>query len=77
LSDYSKGNLPPGGWAGYREIGITVMTPVTGPFSVATKEGEYELPAGWRGFIALDADGDPYPVVADTNGLPLSYERVA
>lgn len=75
MSDYDRHNLPPAGWAEYRKIGTTRMAPAVGPFTVATKEGEYELPVGWQGFIALDTDGDPYPVAADVQAR--SYERVA
>jgi hypothetical protein len=75
VSDYDKDNLPPVGWAEYRKVGTTRMAPVSGPFTVATKEGEYKVPEGWHGYIALDADGDPYPVTADMHAQ--SYERVA
>jgi hypothetical protein len=30
--------------------------------TVDTKEGEYNLPAGWEGRIAIDSEGDPYPI---------------
>jgi hypothetical protein len=32
------------------------------PTTVETSEGGYDLPAGWEGFIAIDADDKPYPV---------------
>lgn len=70
---YDKDNLPPVGWAEYRKVGTTRMAPVNGPFIVTTKEGEYEVPAGWQGFIALDSDGDPYPVEFGVHAR--AYER--
>lgn len=32
------------------------------PLVVATKEGDYDLPVGWEGRIAVDSEGDPYPI---------------
>jgi hypothetical protein len=76
MTRYDKDNLPSVDWAEYRKIGITRMWgPLTGPFTVETREGEYKLPAGWLGFVALDAEGYPYPVVAAEHAR--SYERVA
>lgn len=46
----------------YRKIAVTDMAPVEGPFIVSTKEGAIQVPKGWKGYIALDTDGDPYPV---------------
>jgi hypothetical protein len=70
---YDKDNLPTGDWVEYRKLGTTRMARVSGPFIVTTKEGEYEVPAGWQGFIALDSDGDPYPVLFDVHAR--AYER--
>jgi hypothetical protein len=76
MTGYDKDNLPSVDWAEYRKTETTRMWgPVPGPFTVETKEGEYELPADWLGFIALDADGYPYPVDASVHAQ--SYERVA
>jgi hypothetical protein len=81
MTRYNKDNLPSAEraarWDEYRKIGTTRMWgPVAGPFTLETREGEYEsLPAGWKGFIALDTDGYPYPVEADEHAR--SYERVA
>lgn len=33
-----------------------------GEITIDTKEGEYVLPDGWDGYIAVDPDGDPYPI---------------
>lgn len=70
---YTHNNLPDGDWVQYRKVGTTRMAPVTGPCVVDTKEGEYRLPEGWQGFIALDSDGDPYPVAAEVHAR--TYER--
>lgn len=59
---YDKHTLPKGDWQEYRKIGITSMIPVSGPLVVVTLEGEYSLPAGWRGYIAVDTNGCPYPI---------------
>lgn len=56
MSDIPRYDLPDGTWAEYRKVATTRMIAVTGPAVVETKEGEYPLPDGWRGFIALDAD---------------------
>ncbi|MGH3985922.1 MAG: hypothetical protein ACRDTZ_01210 [Pseudonocardiaceae bacterium] len=73
--NYDRDNLPDLEWIEYRKIGTTRMVPVTGPFTVVTKEGAYTVPDGWDGFLALDADGDPYPVAADVHTR--SYERAS
>lgn len=55
--NYTKNSLPTDlDWAEYRKKGVTRMAPIIGPATVATKEGDCELPEGWSGFIALDAD---------------------
>lgn len=71
---YDRKNLPKTGWVEYRKKGTTRMMPVRGPFQVKTKEGLYCLPPDWEGFIALDKDGDPYPIALDV--WAHSYERV-
>ena len=59
-----------------RKTATTMMAPVVYPEGavVETKEGEYVLPAGWEGAIALDADGDPYPIALDI--IAKTYEPV-
>jgi hypothetical protein len=59
---YDRDNLPSGPWVEYRKVGTTRMVAITGPVTVETKEGEYPLPDGWQGFVALDTEGYPYPV---------------
>lgn len=49
----------------YRKTAVTrAMGPVTLSVStdIDTSEGTIELPAGWVGWIAIDADGMPYPI---------------
>lgn len=60
----------------YRKVGTTTAAGVglTEPCVVVTKEGEYELPVGWEGHIAIDADGDPYPIEAGV--FDATYEEV-
>jgi hypothetical protein len=71
---YTSTNLPAVGWEEYRKLGTTRMAPVIGPCIVETKEGEYELPDGWQGYVALDKDGDPYPIASEMQAS--AYERV-
>lgn len=72
---YDRDHLPEGDWADYRKRSTTRMIAVSGPLSVQTKEGAYQLPSGWEGFIALDVGGDPYPI--DASVASASYERVS
>lgn len=46
----------------HRKTALTPMVMVDGPFTVVTQEGDYTLPDGWRGFIAVDRAGFPYPI---------------
>lgn len=59
---YTKEDLPAAGWAEYRKLGTTRMTPIAGPCTVMAQEGPYNLPAGWTGYLALDGGGWPYPI---------------
>lgn len=58
-------DLPLNAWGNFRKTAITKAQPVKGPLIVKTREGEYDLPAGWVGWIALDSGGYPYPIVAE------------
>lgn len=71
---YTRDTLPTGQWARYRKTGTTEMRPITGPAVVETMEGPYTLPDGWRGFVAIDTAGYPYPVDAGVHRV--SYELV-
>lgn len=62
---YSADQLPDADlFAEYRKTATTRMAPIEGPCVVMTREGDFELPAGWRGFLAIDTGGYPYPVEA-------------
>lgn len=74
-AQYDRDHLPDQGWARYRKVGTTRMAAVAGPLTVQTKEGEYSLPDDWRGFIALDHEGYPYPVELEIHSQ--SYELVS
>lgn len=54
---YTRDDLPTDGWAEYRKVATTRMTPITGPCTVVTMEGPYELPDGWTGYLAIDTKG--------------------
>lgn len=65
MEHYTKDHLPipVSEMALHRKVTPTPMFgPVTGPFLVTTQEGDYKLPYGWRGMIAVDKAGYPYPV---------------
>lgn len=73
LSDGAKDE----GWFLARKTALTPMLPVqAGPegIVVSTQEGDYPLPAGWEGYIAVDQAGFPYPIAADEFGA--TYEQV-
>lgn len=60
VTDYST-------WPVYKKKAATPALHIeeftsTGEVTVETKEGEYILPDGWDGYIAVDPDGDPYPI---------------
>lgn len=62
MTIYDRDNLPTEGWESWRKTQLTQMVPIEGPCVVVTKEGEYPLPDGWSGQLALDSEGYPYPV---------------
>lgn len=70
---FDRDNLPQAGWVTYRKTCSTRMVPLRGPATVITKEGPYGLPPEWRGFLAVDPAGWPYPVDADVHAA--SYGR--
>jgi hypothetical protein len=59
----------------HRKTVLTRATMVDGPFTVHTREGAYTVPSGWRGFLAVDTDGHPYPIAVDE--YHATYEPVA
>jgi hypothetical protein len=60
----------PGHFQTYRKTSTTRAVRIDGPFVVDTREGTMECPDGW---LALDANGDPYPIASDV--FDASYER--
>lgn len=68
------GDLPLNRWRKYRKKVPVSAQPITGPLVVKTREGEYTLPADWRGWIALDSGGYPYPIVDEE--FDAMYEAV-
>lgn len=66
IPHYAQGTLPEGApWRRYRKRSQTVATYVEGPFNISTREGSLTLPEGWRGYVALDTHGYPYPIELD------------
>lgn len=53
----------------YRKKIITRALPITGPFDVQTREGVMHCDDGW---LAIDNNGDPYPIASDV--FDASYE---
>lgn len=63
------------GWFLARKTALTPMLAVTGPVDVETQEGNYQLPEGWEGYIAVDSAHFPYPIAKDE--FERMYERVS
>jgi hypothetical protein len=59
---FDRHNLPTEGWGEYRKRETTRAVRITGRFQVVTREGTVPCDDGW---LALDPNGDPYPIVAD------------
>lgn len=60
---FTREHLPPSEeFHEFAKQGVTLLARVNGPFSCETKEGLVTCRDGW---LALDADGDPYPVADD------------
>ena len=69
---YTRDNLPESGWISYIKRVPTEMIRIEGPFDVQTREGLMHCE---NGYLALDADGYPYPIAHDVQAatyLPLS-----
>lgn len=64
-------NIPPNRWRSFRKTIPTKMVKMEGPFTVETREGWLTRQDGW---LAIDADGYPYPI--DPVIHALSYEEI-
>lgn len=70
---YDAEHLPAGNvWRWFRKRQATHMAPIGGPATIVTCDGPVTLPVGWRGWVAIDATGHPYPVAEDVHRR--SYE---
>ena len=76
MKHFTKDNLPVSvsEMSLHRKTKLTPMILMDGPFTVTTKEGDYHLPEGWRGLLAVDPDGYPYAI--DLAAYHQSYEPV-
>lgn len=62
-ADFSSRSLPAGEWATYRRRILEVSAVrIPHPFTVQTREGTIGCDDGW---LALDINGDPYPIADD------------
>jgi hypothetical protein len=52
-------------WPEFRSLARRRMKRITGPATIVTQEGQYDLPDGWDGWVAFDSAGYPYPIAAD------------
>lgn len=64
---YDRDHLPASGWTWWRKRNATRMVQVGGPFIVHTVDGPVALPPGWRGYLAVDDSGYPYPVADEAH----------
>ena len=73
---YTKDSLPEPveQMSRFRKITTTPMTRVSWPCVVETQEGPVTLPEGWRGWIAVDGAGYPYPITEEEHRR--TYEAV-
>jgi hypothetical protein len=59
---FSKRNIPLANFRFYRKKVLTSACRIKGPFIVETREGTLRCEDGW---LALDSNGDPYPIAVD------------
>lgn len=69
--NYSRERLPHLPWKNFRKKGLTSAVRIHRPFTVETREGVMSCPDGW---LALDVNGDPYPIADDV--MQRIYEEV-
>lgn len=71
MQTFSKDNLPKDGWKSYRKIATTRAVYIDGPFQTKTLEGDVLTTES--GYLAIDNQGNPYPI-AD-NIFKTTYEE--
>lgn len=60
---YNRNNIPIGHMARFdRKVLFVEATRIDGPFTVETREGPLDCPDG---YLAVDVNGDPYPIARD------------
>lgn len=69
---YDRIHLPRSGWRWWRKRRATAMVQLGGPCTIVTIDGPVTLPVGWRGYLAIDEAGHPYPVTDSVHRA--SYE---
>jgi hypothetical protein len=70
-SAWTKDSLPPDDdlrwqWWTKRPIRIRMM-PLDGPATITTRDAPTTVPSGWRGWLAVDPAGHPYPLHEDVH----------
>jgi hypothetical protein len=77
MDAYDKDHLPPvSEMRVFRKTTTTPMwfTELNAPLAIWTQDGHIKLPAGWRGYIAIDRAGHPYPIAEAEHAL--TFEEV-
>lgn len=69
---YDDESLPGSGWTWWRPRVATRMVQVGGPCTIYTTHGPIQKPVGWRGYLAIDENGNPFPIDDETHRK--SYE---
>jgi len=59
---YGINSLPEYGWEKFTKVALTPMQRISGPCTIYTLEGPLDMPTGWEGWLAIDAEGHPYPI---------------
>lgn len=59
---YHRGEMPSGAFGEFRKVAFTKAIRIFGPFTVQTREGILSCEDGW---LAIDANGWPYPIADD------------
>lgn len=70
----SVANVDPAKWRWFQKKVPTRMLPAKGPARFVTKDGIVDVSSDWKGYVALDSEGYPYPLEASIHDQ--SYEQV-